>query len=148
MWSCNQAAFKIKGCKYRIYCMNSLLEDKYLYCLTLQRYKHITGQVDLPTVCNQFSGMNYYRGIVDLTLTAAARRDPQGLAEHYYECGEPAEDTHGMWAFNVRSEYILYNIYYSRWNGNSCNISTCSSSISNCSSNSFTVAVAIIVVVG
>ena len=44
----------------------------------------------------------FYRGIVDLSLTAAGRRDPQGLALHYYRNGEPPEDTQGAYCYAVR----------------------------------------------
>ena len=44
----------------------------------------------------QFGGVRYYTGIVDLALTSASKRDPQGLALHFYHNGERQEDLQGM----------------------------------------------------
>lgn len=68
----------------------------------LKLYKQITPQIDLPTVCNQFGAARYYSGIVDLSLTAAGKRDPKGLALHYYKMGEQQEDIQGMQAYLAR----------------------------------------------
>ena len=68
----------------------------------LKLYKQITTQLDLPTVCNQFAAARFYSGIVDLSLTAAAKRDPKGLALHYYRNGEMQEDMQGMQAYMAR----------------------------------------------
>lgn len=68
----------------------------------LHLYKEITNQLDLPAVCSQFSSTKFYTGIVDLCLTAACKRDPQNLATHFYQHGEPPEDTQGGHSFRVR----------------------------------------------
>ena len=65
-------------------------------------FKQITTQLDLPTVSNHFGAVHFYRGIVDLTLTAAEHRDPQGLALHFYKNGEPPEDLQGLHAHRAR----------------------------------------------
>ena len=41
-------------------------------------------------------------GIVDLSLTAATKRDPQGLALHFYKNGQPADDTQGSYCYSAR----------------------------------------------
>ena len=68
----------------------------------LQLYKEITNQLDLPVVCSQFASVRFYSGVVDLALTAASKRDPQGLALHYYRNNEPPEDVQGSYAFTAR----------------------------------------------
>ena len=67
-----------------------------------QLFRDIAFDIDLPNVCNQFSALRCYAGIVDLTLTCAARRDPQGRALHFYKNGEPQDDSHGIAAYNNR----------------------------------------------
>ena len=44
----------------------------------------------------------FYDGVVDLCLSAAAKRDPQNLALHYYKNGEPPEDVQGKTVFMAR----------------------------------------------
>eukprot|EP00918_Siedleckia_nematoides_P061729 GHVU01134755.1.p1 GENE.GHVU01134755.1~~GHVU01134755.1.p1 ORF type:complete len:766 (+),score=73.70 GHVU01134755.1:2125-4422(+) len=70
----------------------------------LRHYKEIAIDLDIPTVCTQFSAVRYYTGIVDLAQTAASKRDPQGLGLHFYRSGEPAEDTQGRQAYLNRMD--------------------------------------------
>ncbi|XP_013406007.1 nuclear pore complex protein Nup155 [Lingula anatina] len=70
----------------------------------LLMYKQIPQQLDLPVVCGQLSSVRYYDGIVDLCLTAASKRDPQGLALHHYKNGAQPEDTQGWQAFSLRMD--------------------------------------------
>jgi len=65
----------------------------------------VAGEVDLPTVCAQLTSVRCYRGVVDVVLTAAAKRDAQNRALHFYQNGRPSSDTQGLHAFNVRYEY-------------------------------------------
>lgn len=58
--------------------------------------------LDLPSVCMQFSQVRFYRGIVDLSVTAATRRDQQALALHYYKNGEPIDDLLGRQGYMER----------------------------------------------
>ena len=44
-----------------------------------------------------------YIGVLDICLASASKRDPQGLALHYYKNGEPPEDLQGSQAFLTRS---------------------------------------------
>lgn len=46
--------------------------------------------------------VHFFQGIVDICLTAASKRDPQGLALHFYKNGEPPEDQLGRDAFSTR----------------------------------------------
>ena len=44
----------------------------------------------------------FYDGIVELCLTVAIKRDPTGIALHYFKNGEPRDDIEGMEMFNYR----------------------------------------------
>ena len=46
--------------------------------------------------------MRFYEGVVELSLYAALKRDPQGLALHYYRNGEPRGDVQGEEALIAR----------------------------------------------
>ncbi|KFM62016.1 Nuclear pore complex protein Nup155, partial [Stegodyphus mimosarum] len=65
----------------------------------LKLCKSITPNIDLGLMCGLFRSAGFYHGIVDLCLCCAQRRDPQGLALHYYKNGEPQDDQQGMQAF-------------------------------------------------
>ena len=80
-----------------------------VFWISFQLYKQITNQLDLPTVCNQFASVRFYPGIVDLSLTAASKRDPQNLALHFYRNNEPPEDVQGMHAFSARC--VMADLY-------------------------------------
>ncbi|XP_014679572.1 PREDICTED: nuclear pore complex protein Nup155-like, partial [Priapulus caudatus] len=71
---------------------------------SLQRYKEISTQLNLPLICSQFQEVHFFAGVVDICLTAATKRDPRGLALHYYKNGEPPDDQQGMEAFAIRSD--------------------------------------------
>lgn len=44
---------------------------------------------------------------MELSLTAAEKKDPQGLGLHFYKHGEPEEDIVGLQAFQERQVYHL-----------------------------------------
>ena len=46
--------------------------------------------------------MRFYEAVVDLSLYAASKADPQELAFHFYKTGEPAGDVQGHEAFVAR----------------------------------------------
>lgn len=46
--------------------------------------------------------MRFYEGVVELSLTAAEKKDPQGLGLHFYKHGEPEEDVVGLQTFQER----------------------------------------------
>lgn len=56
--------------------------------------------------------VRFYEGVVELSLTAAEKKDPQGLGLHFYKNGEPEEDVVGLQAFQERQVFrILYYRY-------------------------------------
>ncbi|KAF7243992.1 hypothetical protein EYD10_09814 [Varanus komodoensis] len=63
---------------------------------SLKEYQKISTQVDLANVCVQYRQVRFYEGVVELALTAAEKKDPQGLGLHYYKNGEPEEDVTGL----------------------------------------------------
>ncbi|XP_060617389.2 nuclear pore complex protein Nup155 [Anolis sagrei] len=69
---------------------------------SLRDYQKISTQVDLANVCAQYRQVRFYEGVVELALTAAEKKDPQGLGLHYYKNGEPEEDVTGYQAFQER----------------------------------------------
>uniref|UniRef100_A0A4X2JYW2 Nucleoporin 155 n=1 Tax=Vombatus ursinus TaxID=29139 RepID=A0A4X2JYW2_VOMUR len=69
---------------------------------SLKEYQKISHQVDLSNVCAQYRQVRFYEGVVELSLTAAEKKDPQGLGLHFYKHGEPEEDTVGLQAFQER----------------------------------------------
>lgn len=46
--------------------------------------------------------VRFYEGVVELSLTAAEKKDPQGLGLHFYKHGEPEEDVVGLQTFQER----------------------------------------------
>ncbi|KAK2179646.1 hypothetical protein NP493_478g02009 [Ridgeia piscesae] len=70
----------------------------------LQLFKDVAAEVDLPTVCSKFAAVGFYSGIVDLTLTASKKRDPQCWGLHFYKNGEPPADSEGMIAYSNRMD--------------------------------------------
>lgn len=71
---------------------------------SLQLCKQISSQLNLRAVCGLFQAVHYYDGIVDLCLSAAQKRDPQNIALHYYNNGEPPDDNQGLQAYLNRME--------------------------------------------
>ncbi|XP_013792279.2 nuclear pore complex protein Nup155-like, partial [Limulus polyphemus] len=70
----------------------------------LQLCMQVSPQLSLQSVCSLFQQARYYRGILDISLSAAQRRDPQGLAIHFYKNGEPPEDQQGLQYYSNRME--------------------------------------------
>lgn len=71
----------------------------------LQLAKQIPLQLNVPIICSYFQAVHCYSAIVDLCLTAAAQKDPQGIALQYYRTGEPHEDQQGFQAYMDRTEF-------------------------------------------
>ncbi|KAM8961578.1 nuclear pore complex protein Nup155 [Pelodytes ibericus] len=69
---------------------------------SLREYQKISQQVDLANVCAQYRQVRFYEGVVELCLTAAEKKDPQGLGLHFHKNGEPEEDAVGLQAFQER----------------------------------------------
>jgi len=71
---------------------------------SLQCYRQVTHQINLVMVCSLFESVRFYEGVVELSLYAALKRDPQGLALHFYRNGEPHGDAQGEEAFIARQQ--------------------------------------------
>uniref|UniRef100_A0A8C6YMQ4 Nucleoporin 155 n=1 Tax=Nothoprocta perdicaria TaxID=30464 RepID=A0A8C6YMQ4_NOTPE len=69
---------------------------------SLKEYQKISNQLDLANVCAQYRQVRFYEGVVELCLTAAEKKDPQGLGLHFHKNGEPEEDVVGFQAFQER----------------------------------------------
>ncbi|NXF69848.1 NU155 protein, partial [Ciccaba nigrolineata] len=80
----------------------SKVEKEKMLRESLQQYQKISNQVDLANVCAQYRQVRFYEGVVELSLTAAEKKDPQGLGLHFYKNGEPEEDVVGLQAFQER----------------------------------------------
>ncbi|XP_029434414.1 nuclear pore complex protein Nup155 isoform X2 [Rhinatrema bivittatum] len=80
---------------------NKLEKDRMLR-ESLKEYQKISYQVDLSNVCAQYRQVRFYEGVVELCLSAAEKKDPQGLGLHFYKNGEPEEDALGLQAFQER----------------------------------------------
>uniref|UniRef100_A0A8C0QQB1 Nucleoporin 155 n=1 Tax=Chelonoidis abingdonii TaxID=106734 RepID=A0A8C0QQB1_CHEAB len=82
--------------------VQSKLEKEKMLRESLKEYQKIGNQVDLSNVCAQYRQVRFYEGVVELSLTAAEKKDPQGLGLHFYKNGEPDEDIVGLQAFQER----------------------------------------------
>lgn len=76
----------------------SILKD------ALRRYRQVTHQINLELICSLFESVRFYDGVVELSLYAALKRDPQGMALHFYRNGEPHGDMQGREAFIARQQ--------------------------------------------
>ncbi|NWR23832.1 NU155 protein, partial [Emberiza fucata] len=90
----------------------SKMEKEKMLRESLKEYQKISNQVDLANVCAQYRQVRFYEGVVELSLTAAEKKDPQGLGLHFYKNGEPEEDVVGLQAFQERQVLrIIYDDY-------------------------------------
>ncbi|NXG52616.1 NU155 protein, partial [Psilopogon haemacephalus] len=90
----------------------SKLEKEKMLRESLKEYQKISNQVDLANVCAQYRQVRFYEGVVELSLTAAEKKDPQGLGLHFYKNGEPEEDIVGLQAFQERQlKHLFCSIY-------------------------------------
>lgn len=71
---------------------------------SLHCYLQVTHQVNLEVICSHFESVRFYEGVVELSLHAGLKRDPQGLALHFYRNGEPHGDVQGEEAFIARQQ--------------------------------------------
>ncbi|XP_048876664.1 nuclear pore complex protein Nup155 [Brienomyrus brachyistius] len=69
---------------------------------SLHLYQQISHHTDLQLVCAQYRSVRFYEGVLQLCLTAADKKDPQGLGLHFYRNGEPEGDSAGQLAFQER----------------------------------------------
>ncbi|NXO63930.1 NU155 protein, partial [Phainopepla nitens] len=97
----------------------SKMEKEKMLRESLKEYQKISNQVDLANVCAQYRQVRFYEGVVELSLTAAEKKDPQGLGLHFYKNGEPEEDVVGLQAFQERQAFIFFCSLY-RLNSYKC----------------------------
>ncbi|NXP86500.1 NU155 protein, partial [Passerina amoena] len=97
----------------------SKMEKEKMLRESLKEYQKISNQVDLANVCAQYRQVRFYEGVVELSLTAAEKKDPQGLGLHFYKNGEPEEDVVGLQAFQERQAFIFFCSVY-RLNSYKC----------------------------
>ena len=71
---------------------------------SLSLFMQIASSVNLSSVTQQFAAVQFWDGIVALTLECADKRDPQGLALHYYKNNEPRDDLIGENNFRNRRQ--------------------------------------------
>lgn len=69
----------------------------------VQLCKKVAGKLNLDILVSHLVDVHAYVGVVEIALASAQKRDPQGLALHFYKNGEPPEDVQGMQAFISRS---------------------------------------------
>lgn len=67
----------------------------------------IQQQIVIPVWVLLLFLVRFYEGVVELSLTAAEKKDPQGLGLHFYKNGEPEEDLVGLQAFQERQVFII-----------------------------------------
>ena len=65
--------------------------------------KDVAAKLNLDILVSHLVAVHSYIGVLEICLASASRRDPQGLALHYYKNGEPPEDVQGSQAFLTRS---------------------------------------------
>ncbi|GFN98864.1 nuclear pore complex protein nup155-like [Plakobranchus ocellatus] len=70
----------------------------------LHLLKSVAQPLNLGVLAPQMASLHFYPGVVELGLHEAHKVDPQGLALHFYQSGEPQEDIQGMQAYIARME--------------------------------------------
>ncbi|KFQ41859.1 Nuclear pore complex protein Nup155, partial [Nestor notabilis] len=98
----------------------SRMEKEKMLRESLKEYQKISNQVDLANVCAQYRQVRFYEGVVELSLTAAEKKDPQGLGLHFYKNGEPEEDVVGLQAFQERQVFRIHYCHYIGLNSYKC----------------------------
>lgn len=65
--------------------------------------KHIaSSRLNLDVLTSHLMAVHCYKGVVEISLAAANKRDPQNLALHYYKNGESIDDHQGFQSFVTR----------------------------------------------
>lgn len=80
-----------------VYIRNKMIWSIFLRALRTKRV-----QLNVPPSCPLSPAVRFYEGVVELSLTAAEKKDVQGLGLHFYKHGEPEEDLLGLQAFQER----------------------------------------------
>lgn len=76
----------------------------------LHLLKGVSQPLNLNIISSQLAQVHYYVGIVELGLNEARKADPQQLAVHFYQNGEPQEDIQGMQAYIARLDAFFMKI--------------------------------------
>lgn len=98
-------------------CVDAEERENKLY-MALQLCKDAAPDLPLTEVAQQFTAANYYHGVIELSATCAAKKDPNNAALHFYNNGEPIEDQEGYAAYTTRMNYyksikaMLDHIYH------------------------------------
>jgi len=66
--------------------------------------KQIAGSLRLEVLVSHLTAVHAYTSVVEICLAAAAKKDPQGLALHFYKTGESPEDSAGIAAYRARAD--------------------------------------------
>ncbi|XP_005105150.1 nuclear pore complex protein Nup155 [Aplysia californica] len=82
----------------------NMLEKQHQLQEALSRLKAVNQPLNLSVICSQLASVHFYLGIVELGLNEARKVDPQQLAIHFYQNGEPQEDIQGMQGYLARME--------------------------------------------
>ena len=61
-----------------------------------------SSRLNLDVLSSHLMAVHCYKGVVEICLAAANKRDPQNLALHYYKNGESVDDHQGLNAFITR----------------------------------------------
>ena len=80
----------------------NVLEKRHQLQEALSLLKAVNQPLNLSVICSQLANVHFYLGIVELGLNEARKVDPQQLAIHFYNNGEPQEDTQGMQSYIAR----------------------------------------------
>lgn len=65
--------------------------------------KDVAAKLNLEVLTSHLVAVHAYIGVLEVCLSAASKRDPQGLALHFYKNGEPNEDQQGLQAYVART---------------------------------------------
>ncbi len=65
--------------------------------------KDVAAKLNLEVLTSHLVAVHAYIGVLEVCLSAASKRDPQGLALHFYKSGEPNEDQQGLQAYVART---------------------------------------------
>jgi nuclear pore complex protein Nup155 len=79
-------------------------EAKEVKLLTaLQLCKSAAPNLPLNNICQQFTTVGFYQGVIELCVTVASKIDPTGAGLHFYKNNnEPGEDQMGFMAYDNR----------------------------------------------
>ena len=65
--------------------------------------KEVAAKLNLEVLTSHLVAVHAYIGVLEIALAAASKRDPQGLALHFYKNGEPNDDQQGLQAYMTRT---------------------------------------------